>query len=91
MSEMCQDSDCWTLTLSLLSEFAIGGYYVKTESIDAGNDRIGVFKANANIIKNVLSPNQNLNFAQLRICYEENGLDLNDQFPRTLDLMTEDG
>lgn len=42
-------------------------------------------------LKNIPSPNQDLTFAQLRIYYEENGLDLNDQFPRTLDLLTEDG
>ncbi|MDD2534322.1 MAG: putative DNA binding domain-containing protein [Eubacteriales bacterium] len=42
-------------------------------------------------LKNIPSPHQDLTFAQLRIYYEENGLELNEQFARSLDLLTEDG
>ena len=42
-------------------------------------------------LKNILSPHQDLSFAQLKIYYEENGLPLTDQFARNLDLLTEDG
>lgn len=42
-------------------------------------------------LKNIPSPLQDLTFAQLRIYYEENGLELNDQFARSLELLTDDG
>ena len=42
-------------------------------------------------LKNIPSPHQDLTFAQLRIYYEENGLELNEQFARSLDLLTDDG
>ncbi len=42
-------------------------------------------------LKNIPSPHQDLTFAQLRIYYEENGLELNDQFARSLELLTDDG
>ena len=44
-----------------------------------------------NSLKNVVSPRQDLTFAQLRIYYAEKGLNLNDNFARTLDLLTDDG
>ena len=42
-------------------------------------------------LKNIPAPHQDLSFAQLKIYYEENGLALNDQFARNLDLLTDDG
>lgn len=44
-----------------------------------------------NSLKNVVSPRQDLTFAQLKIYYTEKGFQLNDNFIRTLDLMTDDG
>ena len=48
-------------------------------------------KRTRNSLKNIPAPQQDLSFAQLKIFYEENGLLLNDQFARNLDLLTEDG
>lgn len=44
-----------------------------------------------NSLKNVASPRQDLSFAQLKIYYTEKGFRLNDNFIRSLDLMTDDG
>lgn len=44
-----------------------------------------------NSLKNVVSPRQDLTFAQLRIYYSEKGMQLNDNFLRSLDLLTDDG
>lgn len=44
-----------------------------------------------NTLKNVVSPRQDLTFAQLKIYYTEKGFQLNDNFIRSLDLMTDDG
>lgn len=44
-----------------------------------------------NSLKNVVSPRQDLTFAQLKIYYTEKGFQLNDNFIRSLDLMTDDG
>ena len=44
-----------------------------------------------NSLKNVVSPRQDLTFAQLRIYYAEKGMLLNDNFLRSLDLLTDDG
>ena len=44
-----------------------------------------------NTLKNVVSPRQDLTFAQLKIYYTEKGFLLNDNFIRSLDLMTDDG
>ena len=44
-----------------------------------------------NSIRNIVSPRQDLTFNQLRIYYEEKGLRLNDNFQRTLELLTDDG
>ena len=44
-----------------------------------------------NSLKNVASPRQDLTFAQLKIYYTEKGFQLNDNFIRSLDLMTDDG
>ena len=44
-----------------------------------------------NSIKNILSPRKDLTFSQLRIYYEEKGLRLNDNFLRSLELLTDDG
>ena len=44
-----------------------------------------------NSIKNMVSPRQDLTFTQLRIYYQEHGLSLNDNFLRTLELLTNDG
>ena len=44
-----------------------------------------------NSLKNVISPRQDLTFAQLKIYYTEKGFQLNDNFIRSLDLMTDDG
>ena len=44
-----------------------------------------------NSLKNVISPRQDLTFAQLRIYYAEKGMQLNDNFLRSLDLLTDDG
>lgn len=42
-------------------------------------------------LRNILSPRQNLKFAQLKIYYQEHGLELNKQFASSLDLLTPDG
>lgn len=44
-----------------------------------------------NSISRVVSNRQDLRFEQLRIYYKEHGKQLNDNFPRTLELHTEDG
>ena len=44
-----------------------------------------------NSIRNILSPRKDLTFTQLRIYYEEKGLSLNDNFLRSLELLTDDG
>ena len=44
-----------------------------------------------NSLKNVVSPRQDLSLAQLRIYYAEKGMQLNDNFLRSLDLLTDDG
>ena len=44
-----------------------------------------------NSLRNVVSPRQDLTFAQLRIYYAEKGMQLNDNFLRSLDLLTDDG
>ena len=44
-----------------------------------------------NSLKNVVSPRQDLSFAQLRIYYAEKGMQLNDNFLRSLDMLTDDG
>ena len=44
-----------------------------------------------NSLKNVVSPRQDLTFAQLKIYYTEKGFQLNDNFIRSLDLMTDEG
>lgn len=44
-----------------------------------------------NSISRVVSNRQDLRFEQLRIYYKEHGKQLNDNFPRTLELLTEDG
>lgn len=44
-----------------------------------------------NTLKNVVSPRQDLTFAQLKIYYTEKGFQLNDNFIRSLDLMTDEG
>ncbi len=42
-------------------------------------------------LRNITSPRQNLKFAQLKIYYQERGLELNDQFANSLELLTPDG
>ena len=42
-------------------------------------------------LSNMPSPRNALTFGQLKIYYEENGLELNDQFKENLDLLTESG
>ena len=44
-----------------------------------------------NSIRNLLSPRQDLTFSQLKIYYEEKGMRLNDNFLKTLELLTADG
>jgi len=44
-----------------------------------------------NSIRNIVSPRQDLTFNQLRIYYEEKGLRLNENYQRTLELLTDDG
>lgn len=44
-----------------------------------------------NSLKNIRAPRQNLTFRQLHIYYESKGLQLNEQFASTLDLLTADG
>lgn len=44
-----------------------------------------------NSIKNIVSPRQDLTFSQLKIYYEEKGLRLNENFLKTLELLTKDG
>lgn len=42
-------------------------------------------------LRNILSPRQDLKFAQLKIYYQERGLELNQQFVSSLELLTPDG
>ena len=42
-------------------------------------------------LRNVLSPRQDLTFAQLRIYYQERGLELNKNFANSLELLTPEG
>lgn len=42
-------------------------------------------------LRNILAPRQTLSFSQLKIYYEEKGLNLNDQFAQSLELLTKDG
>lgn len=42
-------------------------------------------------LRNILSPRQNLTFAQLKIYYQERGLELNNKFAQSLELLTPDG
>ena len=42
-------------------------------------------------LRNILSPRQDLTFAQLRIYYQERGLELNERFANSLELLTLDG
>lgn len=42
-------------------------------------------------LRNILSPRQDLKFAQLKIYYQERGLELNEQFASSLELLTPDG
>lgn len=42
-------------------------------------------------LRNITSPRQDLKFAQLKIYYQERGLELNQQFANSLELLTPDG
>ena len=42
-------------------------------------------------LRNIAAPRQDLTFAQLKIYYQERGLELNDKFANTLELLTPDG
>lgn len=42
-------------------------------------------------LRNIPSPRQDLSFAQLKIYYQERGLELNDKFANSLELLTPDG
>ncbi len=42
-------------------------------------------------LRNIVSPRQDLKFAQLKIYYQERGLALNDQFASSLELLTPEG
>ncbi len=50
-----------------------------------------IAKRTRNSIGKILSPRQDLTFAQLKIYYEARKRNLNDNFARTLELLTEDG
>ena len=42
-------------------------------------------------LRNIPSPRQDLTFAQLKIYYQERGLELNEKFANSLELLTPDG
>lgn len=42
-------------------------------------------------LRNIPAPRQDLTFAQLKIYYQERGLELNDRFANSLELLTSDG
>lgn len=42
-------------------------------------------------LRNIQSPRQDLSFSQLKIYYQERGLELNQRFANTLELLTPDG
>lgn len=44
-----------------------------------------------NTLRNITSPRQDLTFAQLKIYYQERGLELNEKFANSLELLTPDG
>jgi len=48
-------------------------------------------KRTRNSIGKIISPKQDLSFAQLKIYYEASGFSLNENFARNLELLTEDG
>lgn len=43
-----------------------------------------------NSLKNIISPNQELNFTELKIYYKENGFEVNDNFLKQLNLYSDD-
>ncbi len=44
-----------------------------------------------NTLRNIISPRQDLTFAQLKIYYQERGMELNEKFANSLELLTPDG
>lgn len=48
-------------------------------------------KRTHNTLRNITSPRQDLTFAQLKIYYQERGLELNEKFTNSLELLTPDG
>ena len=48
-------------------------------------------KRTKTLLTNIVSPNQNLTFSQLKIYYEEKGFSINDNFLKQLNLIMEDG
>ncbi len=44
-----------------------------------------------NTLRNIVSPRQDLTFAQLKIYYQERGLELNERFANSLELLTPEG
>ena len=48
-------------------------------------------KRTHNTLRNITSPRQVLTFAQLKIYYQERGLELNEKFTNSLELLTPDG
>lgn len=48
-------------------------------------------KRTHNTLRNITSPRQDLTFAQLKIYYQERGLELNEKFINSLELLTPDG
>lgn len=44
-----------------------------------------------NTLRNIASPRQDLTFAQLKIYYQERGLELNEKFANSLELLTPEG
>ena len=48
-------------------------------------------KRTHNTLRNITSPRQDLTFAQLKIYYQERGLELNEKFANSLELLTPDG
>lgn len=48
-------------------------------------------KRTHNTLRNIPAPRQDLTFAQLKIYYQERGMELNDRFANSLELLTPDG
>ena len=65
------------------------GSSIQSMTYDMINNRVN--KRIRTSLRNIVFPKQDLTFSQLKIYYEEKGLNINDSFLKQLDLYTDDG